>query len=924
MKSELIDRLKEVNKNFLPFLIENSQNGNGLKMNLSRHFDSFLNTVKVSFNGCRELICMVPTFYQLEEIEPWRVKEFEYLRAFTLADEDSLHSVLNAQIALSKKTDSRFSNSVLHYLNSEGWNGRCTVLIKIVDNSDFVTFGYNTELDLLIYEIGDVVAGRIKNHVRSLFPDVSENFLTVTENSSSGYVLDLAIGEKKPKKEVQNLISLIGGAVRYNDERPYNSAILNLQDALLEPVLQHTIFLQPEWEMYYCFSNTVHYQVSNSSNVLKSDYGLGGAFVIIDKEISKHHEFDRFIMLTERIVDKLANRVVNYYQIKKISEYARGSGVSAVMSRNMSHNIGSHVLSRLAKKYSKELFDNKKESLTSDEIVQIGHFFSYLMRRMDFLADIATTVPVMTTTAEFVKEIFNPFKDNILLKQHITGNDLRFDIYPPARLNGLYISIPNDILGKHAIYTIFENVIRNSAKHGSHQGDTFNIDIECSTDVNHPDYIKFTIFDDSINKDAKALAAELNRKIDLPLLYNNTLRKEAWGMLEMKIAAAYLRKIPLSSIDDRKWNTTASQHEAPPLLKATVVYDVHLGYEFYLLRPKEGVIIHPEKRMERIHFGSSSEQISSFQDYGDISEYSIIGFNYKELNPSEISTFETHPGKFTKRFLTHFESKHSHPDIETLWKNWLKSLAQKKGIRNIELTFESDVVKPDTIEDLTICQIGRSIKATFVHHPKDKLPEADYVESTSGYSLFTRFNDPDNNSTQLKYYLIEGILTDIILLDERVQEFAVDTTLDESIPITLQQYYGKLGIHIPSREKFWLNDPYSNEYREKIEEWLIQTLPSADFFVVHIGVLEKVLQLSNYTDSKKSVHIAKYLQYLSKFSPDIFNKIIFISGRGRPDTIPAEYRFLNYSNIDQLLEKRICKSTLTALLYSARSYEEII
>lgn len=665
-------------------------------------------------------------------------------------------------------------------------------------------------------------------------------------------------------------------------------------------------------------------EINKSEEITKKSIGT---LIIGYSSVNELDSSERALFRT--IADKVSS-VVTAQVVKEINEellsQAKSSAISKVMARNMSHNIGSHVLSRLAKKYSKEQISNIDNSVSTDDLAKFGHFFSYLMRRMDFLADIATTVPIMTTSSEFLKDILNPFINNTFIKNYITGNDLGFDVNPPfTGPKGLYVSMPNDILGKQAIYTILENIIRNTAKHGNHKRDEFSIDIECMIDTKYPDYIKVTVYDDSINENVETLKIELNKKIDLELLdQNSSLRKEAWGMLEKKIAAAYLRKITLSSIDKKKWSTHSLESGTPPLLKATVVNDVHLGYEFYLLKPKEGVILQHDRNIQVLNFGESSVEKTQCNEVEELSDFSIIGLNQKELSSSDVAHFDTHKGKFTRRLLKSFDSTESGANIESMWQRWLKFIALKKNIKNVQVVFQTEKLVQETIADVGIAEHGKTLKAVFVHHPNEELPDADFIESTTNNSLFYRFKSAVNVSSQLKYYLLEGILTKIILLDERIQEFTTNSTLDESIPISLQQYYEKMGIFVPSKEACWLNDPYSSIYREKVQGWLEYTISDADFLVVHIGVLEKLLQLSNYSDTDKLFQIEKFVEYLSNYLPDIYTKIIFISGRGRPDTIPAKYRFLNYSNIDQLLEKRICKSTLTGLLYSARSYEEII
>lgn len=62
------------------------------------------------------------------------------------------------------------------------------------------------------------------------------------------------------------------------------------------------------------------------------------------------------------------------------------SAVSAIMGRNMSHNIGSHVLARYSSAIKNDLIP--AEEGTTDHRTD---FLSYLQRRMDFLAEIATS-----------------------------------------------------------------------------------------------------------------------------------------------------------------------------------------------------------------------------------------------------------------------------------------------------------------------------------------------------------------------------------------------------------------------------------------------------------------------------------------------------------------------------------------------------
>ena len=242
---------------------------------------------------------------------------------------------------------------------------------------------------------------------------------------------------------------------------------------------------------------------------------------------------------------------VNYLLAQdRIIAEATKAAKTAIMARNMSHNLGSHVLAYLKEhlRSVKDMTDSHAlYELVSDEgvknstdvnlpfMVGMGKFLSYLQERQDFIADVATdyfpTAMALNLKDDIYDEL-NPDKrserhpdrmgekpDNILLgniarsenifRPMITDvsndsskrNDLvicfgAFDgspveslpgkiswesiqnhynesmesaIYDLERLRRLNFSIPGGIVGRHAFFSIIENIIRNSAKHGKLQ-----------------------------------------------------------------------------------------------------------------------------------------------------------------------------------------------------------------------------------------------------------------------------------------------------------------------------------------------------------------------------------------------------------------------------------------------------------------------
>ncbi len=238
------------------------------------------------------------------------------------------------------------------------------------------------------------------------------------------------------------------------------------------------------------------------------------------------------------------------------------SAKAAIMSRNMSHNIGSHVMAYLKQHLSSvtnilqdnilsdfissssfsELLDRIEQakknqdssvkfikemsteegSLALPFLVGLGNFISYLQERQDFIATIATDyIPYYSTVnfKDFIYDEINPDKrylrhkdrknlqpDNILLGNIARSEGLGRTISPTEKENGklsdivikfrgfdgnpvvnesnivlnerqdayndlefmrqIDVSLPGGMVGRQAIFSMLENIIRNAAKHG--------------------------------------------------------------------------------------------------------------------------------------------------------------------------------------------------------------------------------------------------------------------------------------------------------------------------------------------------------------------------------------------------------------------------------------------------------------------------
>lgn len=281
----------------------------------------------------------------------------------------------------------------------------------------------------------------------------------------------------------------------------------------------------------------------------------------------------------------------------------------AIMSRNMSHNIGSHVLSGVAAEaIGGSAADRAAAKLSESKYVkrqlkQQDDLLRYLQERMDFLAEISTTESYMSVPIS-INEATNDFHSQELLRKFITGTGAASSLINKGRERVLMAS-PGGRNGCQALYVIAENVIRNAAKHRpANVTNAIQLSM-CVDDVNQKDFLRVRLWDnqksarrirdglsvvDFVNRivGREPQHAESRRRSQLVSIVDEKgkLKEGNWGLREIAIAAAYLRQMPLQDLESIT---------EPPLLRAMAVDDDgrelgegdgNLCYEFYVRRPQ--------------------------------------------------------------------------------------------------------------------------------------------------------------------------------------------------------------------------------------------------------------------------------------------------------------------------------------------------
>lgn len=299
------------------------------------------------------------------------------------------------------------------------------------------------------------------------------------------------------------------------------------------------------------------------------------------------------------------NNLYSFYETSILKEKAvissMKSATAAIMSRNMSHNIGSHVLAN----YSQE--DYNKKTINNKNINNI--FNSYIQQRMDFIAGLTSGWYGVPEEMWFFKDLIYGFlknvplldlivdshnfnRKNILFKIQINSTEYRLKICDSDEnrftienslpdKNDFLVGIPRGLIGNHAFYIILENIIRNSAKYGLNRPQE-KLEVTVSCKLTHEEGVyDLEIYDNLslANGDGKDIVKEIQDKIDEMIINPLTGEPnyENMGITEMKESARML-------IDPykKKYDSLNNPNQAICVGKTN---DNYLKYMFRLMIP---------------------------------------------------------------------------------------------------------------------------------------------------------------------------------------------------------------------------------------------------------------------------------------------------------------------------------------------------
>jgi predicted Rossmann-fold nucleotide-binding protein len=525
--------------------------------------------------------------------------------------------------------------------------------------------------------------------------------------------------------------------------------------------------------------------------------------------------------------------------------------------------------------------------------------------------------------------------------------------------NDLLVAIPNDILGQQAFYNILENIIRNTAKHGNSSHDKiFTVEFIDESEDNIQkeilkDYIAVEIYDnvnvewkDSKEKDVaiekenkikrtneekkedepcynKCTGKEIDEKIDYlvycqnrtindDILKDNNLRHHSLGMIEMDASAAYLRKedVVLTNSDDynikHNDNSWQSEKKNPHFIKAVKKQDGknnYLGYRFFLLRPALALVVTDDTEYNETELNKNGirvvkpDKFKTDLENGTVYSHEFVLYEENKQDTSVTDTIKLNTTSLPVRILEveqdkikEFFKKMKLEEIEEfLWKIWNE--------KTLVLKYEDDY--PDYPQ--------KSNKKSYIHNhdtnytrDTEKYFYHDALSSAAQRKLPKFNNDLSNYTTTLwndettRTKLGESIISRIIVIDERIQE----NSNGNYVSIPLKELYLDTGIIVPmytGNEGINLSANSLIDKKDKIQQWITKYVDGlnnieklnkgTDFILIHYGILERMFQ-SDHNE------IERYLKELGEKC-----NVVITSGRGEPDGLPKEVRFLNLSSV---------------------------
>lgn len=662
-----------------------------------------------------------------------------------------------------------------------------------------------------------------------------------------------------------------------------------------------------------------------------------------------HRRMGKLASLISSALSKNMLNILIKFQQKATTEATSRYVIAAVTSRNLAHNYGSHILTRLDKQslieklISQDFYGNFAE--------EIARFFSYLRIRTNLLADMSTSEPVSTVNRWLNEEVIKTFNQQAIVKKYISNSRLQ-KIQVNFRVNGqlkqtdVSVQIPNGDLGISAFCMILENIVRNSAKYEDIS--TINT-LELSVDIIREDERGyFLAIYDHLSRKPEELSELVTRINELYIKKfaigsRNNLRESGWGILEMSAAASYLRKKVPGVINSEEGKRRIPILQARPINipaepgKKAPAWQT-LAYEIYLKKPRSILLIDIGKQLDTMLVELSLQRqdikIINLHDVKDKPK-AVHSHTFAVYFHAEYRSMIESNKRFPLRWILLEEEKERIQFADWLkepkkadelmlwlWDKWLERFCRNKSLDFNKLELFVPALDKKWPEEMVV-PLQSSHYLLYDDHREWRETNLKISPKHLGFYHAHRSGDPlgviltntlslNHNQVQLvKKELLEAAITEIIIIDERIQDEMLRRSND--MGTNFFEELSCMNIHLPD-PRVGEPDLYDRQLLEKLEEWLKNILLSRkiDFIILHLGILET--WVGTHMDD-----ISKWIDFHIT-NVDERPEIVFTTGRGKPHNFPSRHGFQPFDSIEKhIAEGPISKYHLVKTLFSSRT-----
>jgi hypothetical protein len=704
-------------------------------------------------------------------------------------------------------------------------------------------------------------------------------------------------------------------------------------------------------------------------------------------------------------------------QQKEIEETIRQPAETAaavsIMSRNVSHNIASHVLSYIKNilkveelmlekgvfanliiqengifKINEKVFENgqlKQNAFISPFMRAIGELLGYFQERQDYISAIASGWHLYYDKVHFRDAVYKYFAghkkiESLSLQESENQESLildyiaysegykREDIIITASKNGyekdldtLDIALPVGITGRQGLYTIFENLIRNTAKHGTSKedrGGQLKLHIEVR-DYNQK-YYKVELRDNSHNLDVDKMAM-INQILTRPLTKEDgTIDEMHKGVKEMQIAAAWLRGIKPYDLG------AETVEDNLPILELSK-NEEGLTYTFYLLKPKSIVIYVAAETAIKEADGTFKEGLAYLAnvDYkvytGRISAedlaYQFVVL-HDSLSKAAVKKLTAAGPVRVIDGVSNDKLREVDNIIDLETQLFIRGLNKegnyisRKGIKPSDLRIgiydnEANINGRSTAElelvkiHLEPTPVYNNCDILFRKHNDTRgdfenfeaLPQASnmiFVEGITGSNSTNRLLREEEITVNWCHRMREVALTRILFIDERMWKQIRQEDRGEINEKRIKFEKAKLArknIYLLTAEEHDGDFEFLDLNREVVAtmnregqfEWLDGTPTPYNFLTIHQGILDKMINYCKEELAERNItQPISRADYVFENFRKVFQanfRYLIHSGRAKTPTLPKDTAFIQLSTLEAAMAD--CKYTLTSLLYAA-------